>query len=317
MAKITKKQHYVWQYYLKAWQRDKALWCLSQRDNKLFKTKTSSVACERYFYEASHLSDADIEIIVQFIENCPSPALREANKTLLRIYIIPTLLSESNKSTENQEYISYLEELRRTAFEDYHGMVEQNAQPIIDSLRRGDPSFLNDARLFSIFCHYMINQMFRTPRLNLIASRLNNDLANTMNRSTPLFGAMLSTNIAFSYLSERELYRIEFLRCDSESEFITSDQPVFNLNNASDEDMRLYYPLSPGLSIIFEKGPSSKTTIINNKYLRRLNQITYDNSNMFVFGSTCASVAHFVGSKKGQVVPSIEDMLSQEIESPP
>ena len=55
MYNDVKKQHYVWEFYLKAWRFEgNKVWC--NRNGNVFNTSTENVAQERRFYEITPLT---------------------------------------------------------------------------------------------------------------------------------------------------------------------------------------------------------------------------------------------------------------------
>jgi hypothetical protein len=56
-----RRQHHVWQHYLKSWTTDGRIWCL--RDGNIFQTNTTKVAVERDFYKIPELTPEDIALI--------------------------------------------------------------------------------------------------------------------------------------------------------------------------------------------------------------------------------------------------------------
>lgn len=78
MYNDVKKQHYVWEFYLKAWSFEgNKVWC--RRNDKIFNTSTENVAQERRFYEITPLTEDEIGFIENAIQECP-----QENQLLLK-----------------------------------------------------------------------------------------------------------------------------------------------------------------------------------------------------------------------------------------
>src|SRR5208283_4052754 len=90
MDKETKKQHYVFQGYLRPWAEEELIYCL--RDGKTFQTNLNGVACERFFYEIQNLIPQEIEVVMGLFSDHPSQALKQAQKDFLSIYSQPMIL---------------------------------------------------------------------------------------------------------------------------------------------------------------------------------------------------------------------------------
>ena len=55
-----RRQHHVWQEYLKAWSVNGRLYCLM--DGRIISTGTAGLAVERDFYKIGKLTNDDIEL---------------------------------------------------------------------------------------------------------------------------------------------------------------------------------------------------------------------------------------------------------------
>ena len=58
---ITKRQHYVWRYYLAQWTDNRTvdgnLYCC--RNDKIFQTGLMNIGQENYFYKFNEISDSE------------------------------------------------------------------------------------------------------------------------------------------------------------------------------------------------------------------------------------------------------------------
>lgn len=69
-----RKQHYVWEHYLKAWAVAGRVWC--QRGETRFRPSTDNVANERDFYRLKEMSAFDLQVVEAMIDRMGEP-LRE------------------------------------------------------------------------------------------------------------------------------------------------------------------------------------------------------------------------------------------------
>jgi hypothetical protein len=76
MSTIAKKQHYVWQHYLKPWTTKGKLFCYMQSAKKLLETNTKAIANETYFYKVEKLSPEDEKYINLLIDKSSSEEMR-------------------------------------------------------------------------------------------------------------------------------------------------------------------------------------------------------------------------------------------------
>jgi hypothetical protein len=86
MSTLRKKQHYVWQYYLKPWTLKGKLYCYLQSKKKLFKTGTSSIANETFFYKLERLSEIELKYLKLVIDRTNSPELRKLHLNIVEIF---------------------------------------------------------------------------------------------------------------------------------------------------------------------------------------------------------------------------------------
>ena len=66
-----KRQHYVWQHYLKAWMINGQVFCLRNHKN-IFQAKTTMLAVQNYFYKINELTEQDLRTINLLIEPMPN-----------------------------------------------------------------------------------------------------------------------------------------------------------------------------------------------------------------------------------------------------
>lgn len=80
---IKKRQHYVWQRYLKNWSKDnKRIYRL--RDNEIKLIGTRRVAVEKYFYKLGDLSQDDLDRVEKgYVDHMKCIAGEQARKILL------------------------------------------------------------------------------------------------------------------------------------------------------------------------------------------------------------------------------------------
>jgi hypothetical protein len=121
--------------------------------------------------------------------------------------------------------------------------------------------YLNDEKSLE-FINFATHQFFRTPKLREIVSQLDNPIPGLdLNRTWLIESHIFATNLGARIYVERNTYKFTFLNNQTSVPFITGDQPVINLNTHEDKELKLYYPLTPSVALIFakDKAASCKT----------------------------------------------------------
>lgn len=274
MSTSTKKQHYVWESYLKAWASDNQIWSL--REGRVFKSSTENVAQERYFYEANELSQAEIKLVERML-NSGSETSRAVNLDTFKTYL---LVSEHS------------EESRRFGVEWHHGIVERKALPIMEGLRSGDASVLNNKQEKINFCIFLGQQYMRTKKIKNSWLPFSEDKAIPDEYKNCDFQKVYEI-LTFVYANNLGAYihdalQMRLVENRSGIELITSDQPIYNLLATPGKEATktsIYYPISPLLAIFAKKTPNDEK-IDSEDDVVRLNSFMVNNSHEFVFSTS-------------------------------
>lgn len=268
MISVVKKQHYVWQHYLKAWTIDGKIWC--KRNNLQFNTSTENIAQERYFYEAKPLSSEEITLICRLIEGF-HPSAHPLIKSTFKVYLE---ISQGDKH------------LRRNGLEKFHSIVEGKVVPIIDELRESNLDTLTDDQNRVDFCHFLGRQYTRTKKIREKTIEIPDTITVPepfktcdFKKVSEVMSFLLADNIGNWIHSNA---KINLLVNNTNINFITGDQPIYNLlakDNEEPTEFELYYPISPKLALLISKHPkdiilkTEKTVIKLNNYIK---QIAYE-----------------------------------------
>lgn len=249
-GKLPKNQHYVWQYYLRAWAHGGQVWCVRAPKNQAFRTNTSNIGSETYFYRVHELDEHDIAYLKAVISKAGAGELRELNEGWITLFQMTFALRKAiadngaNASMAVQ-LRSELDAVEKTIVERYHTGMEEKAIPILKSLRLADAAFYEDANQLSDFIHFLMLHYFRTARMRNAATKVFLTVPWDPQRTWPIESFIYATNVGASLFAERKRYGISFLANDSRVPFIAGDQPVINLNRQADQDLCLFFPVSP------------------------------------------------------------------------
>jgi hypothetical protein len=256
-----RRQHYVWQHYLKAWTVEGQLWC--QRGDKRFLADTTNVANRRDFYRLREMSDNDLTIVEQLVIQRTQPRLQELARGWKPHF---TLLHEIKRRHEaSGQRDEALERELDTAInnleEDLHASIEGQATSILDALRRADTSVLAGREVFADFVTFIAAQYMRTLRIQRAVIGVLEELVRTRGfNAEASWGFMRTiyvTNMSAAFVARRQTLALTFLDSSAEAEFIAGDQPIINLrgtgaDGAPPTEVELYYPLAPRLAILLD-----------------------------------------------------------------
>jgi hypothetical protein len=259
-------QHYVWRKYLTAWINGEGeFYCL--RDNKIFPANPKDIGKSRDFYRLKDLSPFDIQLITQlFINNQAPPEIQELNKNWILQF---TQIFEIKRSLEKKGIVtdvinSKIDTLINNIEEDHQSRIEDMALPYLNLLREGNVNFYKTDDGNINFNLFLCTQYFRTKKIKMA-------VINSINTSTQTISPQIdiekiwnvcshifATNMSHQLYINKNNYSCLILKNDTFIPFITCDQPVINTyadysTNKVTEDLELYYPLTPSLSLLITK----------------------------------------------------------------
>lgn len=267
-----KRQHYVWRYYLKPWTVNKQICCL--RDNNIFKASLMKIAQKRYFYRTEELNNEEISLIVKIIEALP-PENHELLFETFKVYLA---------SCNGDEY------LKKNGIEIFHSIVESRAIDFIDKARVGNINFLNEEQSRIDFSKFLARQYCRTRKIematmsNINSIKLPNEYIGScdIKKIMKAVSFLTSDSIGNWIFSESNIFLLEN---NTEVNFITSDQPIYNLKskeNISTVDMELYYPLNTKFALLCTK-LKNVNTMLSKQDVQKYNTAIFKFSHEVVF----------------------------------
>lgn len=277
MSDEVKKQHYVWEHYLKGWATKDQIW--SKRGSSIFLTSTENVAQQRYFYEIQSLNNAEITLLHRIISK-GQISTQTVNLSSLDAYIT---LANSNSHH------------RRFGMEWFHSQIERKVAPLLEALRNGDASVLEDKQRKIDLCIYMGHQYTRTkkalssftplPETVVIPDHYKDINQEKIHRAMAFIFAGSIGNSLYDLLD------LQLVINETEINLITCDQPIFNLLAIPGEiskESSIYMPISPAYALWAKKGPAERIDTIDQA--RALNRFMVKNSLEIIFASSEAEL---------------------------
>lgn len=259
----TKRQHYVWRYYLAGWENTKKqMYCWQRSENKIFSTSAKNLGVKDYFYQQYNLTRGDIYYLGKITDLATDHKLREINKSWVN-YTVSYLeiLNKLNSNTEIQnQYSDEILEFSKYSkqfWEGYHTQLETQALPLLKRIKKITNIKISREEKIELI-NFITNQYFRTKNMkNTIVSiydSYSGDLPKEISdwnqeRTWPIESIIFSQNVASSIINQLDNYKFSIIENCTDVQFITGDQPVINLKSSYDDSIEFYYPLSPNRSL--------------------------------------------------------------------
>lgn len=297
---ITKRQHYVWRFYLKPWSDDKnTIAC--NRNQKIFRSDLMNIGQENYFYKIEEISDSEAKWVEAiFIDDNFPEFLKKMDKDLITAYRLPykaIRLLENHGNVNESEFENILHEGEEKAF----GTTEQIGQKYLEKLYNEDASFYNNKDDKSIFNIFISEQYFRTKRMQDALKRMP-DRGIDFNKLRGPIRHIMAFNLAYAltYRNDKD-YHLNIIKNQTNLNFITGDQPVINRyatkekQNKTVHELELYYPITPKLAIIITENKylDSDLILIDENKIKEFNDLIFYNSLEQVYASSEADLERY------------------------
>lgn len=285
MSEIIKNQHYVWRRYLKPWtikEKGKQIYTYLIDNNEIGKTSLMNVAQERFFYEIQDLSDMELIAARKYVKAFPSFTRPYADTFLLSYEVVSKgVMSDSDKLV-----------FAKNSFEKTLTSIERHGTNLLNckSLKELTEISNLDQCIFYLCIQYCRTKKMRMNGINGLVERpLASQLFDKLfPLTTILFGTTLAHNIFVGNFNTKYI----FIKNETSSPFITSDQPAINLlSDDLDEEgyvksFELYYPTSPSTAIMITFRPEIEKfseIIADEAYVKYLNTKICENAQSFIF----------------------------------
>lgn len=146
-------------------------------------------------------------------------------------------------------------------FENYLSQQESRAIDTLISLKSGDLTHLQNKETYHDFCYFLGYQLSRTmkmKRLLTFSLKATNGPQSVVKRLSDFYErnwwfmcSFMATNLSYD-MSLNNNRRVFIIENKTSVDFITSDQPVINLNpdGHKGESIDYYYPISPRKALI-------------------------------------------------------------------
>ncbi|WP_041456786.1 DUF4238 domain-containing protein [Pantoea vagans] len=255
------KHHYVWAHYLEDWTVDGTnIYYITKKSN-IASDSVRGLGLEKDFYKMGILKESDKELIALFT-NKSNETLKELHWHFVnKIFEIQKMASALSPSIDLKFGINLQDIIQSNTFENYLSEQESNAIKILSELKKGNLLSLNDKEKYYNFCYFLGHQFSRTQKMKQLfilsldkiptQTHIRDRLRDFYNRNWWFMCSFMATNISYD-MSLNSSRKVILLENKSNMDFITSDQPVINLNSEGSEGefVDYYYPLSTSKALL-------------------------------------------------------------------
>jgi hypothetical protein len=295
-----RRQHHVWQRYLKAWSTDGQLYCLM--DDRIFPTGTTTIAIEQYFYKIGKLTATDIALIRFLVIDVEGlhPLTRKNHEDFLKLVTAPALFEGNSSDLDD-----LIDTFRTNALEDYHAGIEASFLPLLDRALRKDISFCSDEESCITLFHFLATQHMRTKGAKVkVIETLKQKNGLDVSRIWGIMSHMFATNIGMTVYRERSKRKLVLVENTTDLAFITGDQPLINLHGGGEKSpatLSWYYPISPRFALLLtevDEEPAFTTASLASAQVNDLNARMVAASHSQVFAQSRASLEPYIPKAK-------------------
>lgn len=278
---IKKKQHYVWKEYLKNWSNNNHINSLLLTKNKYLKINLINTSQENYFYSLPDFSHNEFLEIVDIVNDHSSENLRpEIFKIVSAIY------ENSNFKNSEPEMQHIFKTNKVNMMEDFFTITESLGKKFLNvKSSKQLKGLIKDDNDYNNFLTFISFQYVRTKKMKesiLFGIRKKNYYKE---KYWIIFQIIYGFEIAMG-LSVRKKIKINILVNNSDLNFITCDNPIFNLlqndidDNGYVKSLELYYPLNPKTAIFISSSDKNEIieTKISEEETQNLNKCVYSNA---------------------------------------
>ena len=255
------------------WANDKKLYAYI--DKKICRPNAINISVKSYMYELKVPNEKEIELIkILFLdESNKNKIVVENNKKIISCYEMASLLKQDGETNEIVDL--YL----RNSIEYSHEKLENDFEVIFNKMMKKDLSFYENTDDRIVFYSWLSTQSLRTfgvRQKSIERINKNNDV--DVSSSWAIISVLLASELGLSLFLENPKRPIFLIENKTDITFLTSDQPIINLDARDDghspAHLSWYYPLGPRLALLFPE--PGKHEGLYGKVLD-LNQVDYLN----------------------------------------
>lgn len=246
--KPKKKQHFVSQMYLKHWGHKvaKGYKVYTFMNGKIHPQLTEAIAHERFFYEIDSLNEAEREVLLKDAGKIQTPHVGDLFRDIINGCYLIGVAEEGGASADDASINIY----KKNTIENYYWLVEDVVTEAYSEVLSGktDGISLNS---YQDILRFAIYQLGRTPKARENVRKSTEEMLQTygirFNRWYTLSMLMTCEQLVTSCIER--LCKLTVVNNMTHINYITNDNPVFNLGSMEDSSVDLFWPISPRQAI--------------------------------------------------------------------
>ena len=259
MSTLTKRQHYVWRKYLRAWLTDEkdSIYTAFKDQRKVNLVSLMGVGQQNYFYKMHEITEEDLKLMRSLVENAPAifkGILSDmvfaywSYTDIKKIYRNDPMIIQKRPSIEQE-----IKEIEINTFEKIEGKVELLGKSLLECKSIDDIKNLDVGDgILDIFLYFFV-QHGRTKKMydsHLKIFTDNPKYKSLIEHAFPFISLYNAFKLCYDMVASG--WNIIFVKNKTSIPFITADQPIINYayNEETEEGLELYYPTSPSTAVI-------------------------------------------------------------------
>lgn len=251
-AKIN--QHFVSQFYLRNWSKDKTKVNVAFAGNKKHLKSIDDIGLEKYMYKINGITENTKALLTKTANKLPPIVTKDAFISIINHCYLLGCLCEAAGDNKTEE----IEAHKTNIIEDFYGITEAGVSDAVKEITTGMPLAFGSQQ-YDDLIRFMTFQLVRTQKARAnVRARIEDILTDNgieFDDYHAISALILAEELHLAIMEK--LYKITIIENISSINFITNDNPVVNLLNPEGPHIKLYWPVSPRKAILLSPSTMS------------------------------------------------------------